>query len=201
MTLISVHAASGSCSHGQVIACHLGSIASGASDTITIVARPTTTGQLRNTGSVASATADANPSNNIAHASTQIRPGPAALRLTKSANVRQAGPGQAFSFTITVGSLGPAPALNLRVCDRLGSGMTYISVDHATFHHGVPCWKISSLAKGKRRSFLVWVRGSTANGPRPLANVATASADGVRTRTVRATVHLVGVAPPPSVTG
>ena len=75
--------------------------------------------------------------------------------------------------------------------------MTYISVPGATFRHGTPCWTIHSLAKGKRRKFVVKVRAPMVSGPRRLTNVATASADGVRTHKVHATVELVGAPPPP----
>jgi uncharacterized repeat protein (TIGR01451 family) len=106
-------------------------------------------------------------------------------------------PGQALSFTIRVRSLGPAPALAVKVCDRLGSGMTFISVHGATFRHRIPCWTVASLAKGKQRRFVVKVRTPMADGPRRLTNSATATADGVRKRTAHATVRLVGHVPPP----
>ena len=197
VTLVSVHTSSGSCLHGHPIVCKLGSIASDASDTITIVAKPTVLDQLRNTASVASATRDPNPANNIAHVTTHVHRGPAALRLTKSANVRKVKPGQAFSFTIAVRSLGPEPALAIKVCDPLGSGMTFISVQGASLHAGIPCWRIASLAKGKLRRFLVRVRAPMVKGPRVLTNSATASADGVRMRRARARVRLVGERPAP----
>ena len=196
VTLVSVHTSSGSCSKGHPITCRLDSIASGASDRIAIVAKPTSTGELRNSASVRSATPDPDGANNLSHATTMVRPGPAALRLTKTAGAHIVAPGQAFSFTIAVHSLGPEPALRVQVCDRLGSGMAFISVDHATFRHGSACWMISSLAKGKARRYVVKVRAlALASGARRLTNVATASAEDVRTRTARASVT---VAAPPA---
>ena len=196
VTLVSVHTSSGSCSKGHPITCRLDSIASGASDKITIVAKPTSTGELRNSASVRSATPDPDGANNLSHVTTMVRPGPAALRLTKTASRHTVAPGQTFSFTIAVHSLGPEPALRVQVCDRLGSGMAFISVDHATFRHGSACWKISSLAKGKARRYVVKVRAlALAIGARRLTNVATTSAEDVRTRTARASVT---VAAPPA---
>ncbi len=196
VTLVSVHTSSGSCSKVDPITCRLDSIASGASDKITIVAKPTSTGELRNSASVRSATADSDGANNLSHVTTMVRPGPAALRLTKTASRHTVAPGQTFSFTIAVHSLGPEPALRVQVCDRLGSGMAFISVDHATFRHGSACWKISSLAKGKARRYVVRVRAlALASGARRLTNVATTSAEDVRTRTARASVT---VAAPPA---
>ncbi len=197
VTVVSVHSTSGSCTKGHPVTCKLGSIASGATDTIAIVAKPTTIGELRNTASVTSSTPDPNPANNMSHVTTKVRPGPAALRLTKTAGTRTVAPGHTFSFTIAVRSLGPQPALGVQVCDRLGTGMAFTSVDHATFRHGSACWNIAALAKGKVRRFVVKVRAlAVVSGGRRLTNVATAKADGVRARTARASVM---VAAPPAV--
>jgi large repetitive protein len=205
VTVLSVHPSTGSCQrpHKHAITCTLAAIANGASAsasasaTIRIVAKPTSIGKLRNTASVASPTPEPHPANNTAHVVTKVRPGPAALRLTKTASTHRVKPGQAFSFAITVHSLGPEPALRVQVCDRLGSGMAFISVDHASFSHGRACWKIDSLAKGKVRRYVVKARAlAVATGGRRLINVATARADGVRTKTARASVV---VAPPPQV--
>ena len=200
---VSVHAAA-ACSKGHTIICKLGSIPSGTSVKLTIVARPTVTGRLRNSASVASVTPDPDVANNLAHATVSVGPGPAGLRLTKTASRRQVAAGQAFGFTIVVRSLGPQAALRVTVCDRLGSGMTFISARGASFRHGSPCWTVSSLAKNGRRRFAVRVRAGLFGGRRRLINMATASAEGVRRRTARATVRVVGKppAPPPGgVTG
>ena len=195
--LVSARTRSGSCSVRHPLTCKLGSIPSGATDTIKVIAKPTSIGTLRNSATVRSATPDPNAANNLAHVTTKVRPGPAALRLTKSASTRTVAPGQTLSFTITVRSLGPEAALKIQVCDRLGSGMAFTSTDGARFKHGNACWTIASLAKGKARRFVVHVRALTdANGASRLTNVATASADGVRTRTAKASVML---APAPAV--
>ena len=197
VTVASAGTAGGSCAKGHTIVCKLGSIPSGTSVKITIVARPMVTGSLRNSASVASPTPDPDQGNNVAHVTANVRPGPAGLRLSKTASRRQVAPGQAFGFTIVVRSLGPQAALGVKVCDRLGSGMTFISARGASFRHGSPCWTISSLAKNRRRRFDVRVRAGLLGGRRRLINAATASADGVRRRTAQATVKLVGKPPVP----
>jgi uncharacterized repeat protein (TIGR01451 family) len=190
--LVSISSPDGSCSGDSTVLCHLGSIASGATAQITTVAQPTATGQLRNSASVASPTPDPDVANNVAHASTDVHAGPASLKVTKRASRRTVGPGQGLTFTITVRSLGPEPALAVKVCDRLGSGMTFVSARGASFHDGTPCWKLSSLAKDEQRSFVVRVRAPRLAGPRVLTNTATASAEEVPTRSARARVKLVG---------
>ena len=195
--IVSAHVPGGSCSKHSPIVCKLGSIANGQSATITIEVKPESTGRLRNSAAVASPTPDPDPNNNLAEATVNVQPGKASLSITKTADRNTVGPGEALSFTIAVRSHGPEPALAVKVCDQLGSGMTFISVPGASFRHGTPCWTISSLAKGKQRRFVVDVRAPMIAGPRRLANSATAIADGVRKRTVRATVELVGEPPPP----
>ena len=195
MTVLSVHTSSGSCKRDHTITCRLASIAKGARDRIKDRCETESIGELRNAASVVSPTADPDHANNAAHVTTKVRPGPAQLRLTKTASRRIVTSGERFSFTIAVRSLGPEPALGVQVCDRLGSGMAFISVDHASFKHGSPCWKIGSLAKGTARRYVVHVRAlGVVTGGNRLTNVATATADGVRTRTARASVK---VAPPP----
>ncbi len=187
----------GSCSKHAPIVCKLGSIAEDHSARIKIVIKPMSTGRLRNSAVVTSPTSDPNAGNDVADATVNVHPGKSSLSIKKAADRRTVSPGQALSFTITVRSLGPEPAFAVKVCDQLGSGMTFISVHGASFQHGNPCWTISSLAKGKQRRFAVDVRAPMVDGPRWLANSATATADGVRKRTVRATVELVGEPPPP----
>ena len=195
--IVSAHVPGGSCSKHTPIVCNLGSIANGHSTTIKIVAKPKSTGHLRNSAVVTSPTPDPDVHNDVADATINVQPGKASLSIKKSADRRTVRPGQPLSFSITVRSLGPFPALAVKVCDQLGSGMTFLSVHGATFHHGNPCWTIASLAKGKQRRFAVNVRAPMVDGPRRLTNSATASADGVRKRTVRAAVELLGAPPPP----
>ena len=199
--IVSVHAPGGSCSKRRPIVCKLSSIASGANAKITIVAQPTVPGSLRNSAGVTSATPDPKGTNNLSHVSTKVRPGPAGLRLSKTASDRRVSPGETFSFTIGVRSVGPEPALKIKVCDRLGSFLTFVSVDHAASRGGIPCWTISSLAKGRVKRFVVRVRAPSldcvpVDCPGVLTNVATATAEGVRMRTARATVVVVGEPPP-----
>jgi len=196
LKLVSVQGAGASCTHGAPITCKLTSIPSGGHNKITVVGRPSKSGQLRNSATVVSPTPDPNMTNNESRVATDVHPGHAALRLTKTPSRRTVHPGQKFSFTIAVRSLGPAPATQIKLCDVLGSGMTFVSVHGAAFSHGNPCWKISSLAKGKQRRFKVGVRAAMVSGPRRLTNTATVSASGVRKQRVRATVKLVGALPP-----
>ena len=195
--LVSAHVHGGTCFKHTPVVCHLGSIAKGHTAKVTLVAKPTSTGELRNATVVTSPTPDPNVHNDTAHAKVKVGPGKASLSISKTASRRTVGPGQTISFTITVRSNGPSPALAVKVCDQLGSGMTFIAVHGATFHNDNPCWTIRSLAKGKQRKYVVRARAPMIFGPRRLTNTATVSADGVRKRTARTAVELVGAPPPP----
>jgi len=73
MTFVSATPSQGTCVNSPPVSCSLGSILSGASATITLVARSTTVlGPAVNTATVSSAEVDPNPANNTATATTTI---------------------------------------------------------------------------------------------------------------------------------
>jgi uncharacterized repeat protein (TIGR01451 family) len=76
MTLVSATPSSGSCSGTTTITCNLGSLASAESATITIVATPTGTGPMTNVATVASDTADDDPTDNTGQVTFTILPAP-----------------------------------------------------------------------------------------------------------------------------
>jgi uncharacterized repeat protein (TIGR01451 family) len=71
-SLVSASASQGSCSGSATVTCPLGSLASGASATVTIVVRPGSAATLSNSASVSSSTADPTSGNNQASASTTV---------------------------------------------------------------------------------------------------------------------------------
>ena len=72
VTLVSVSTSQGTCSGTTAIVCSLGSLAGGASATITIVVQPQSPGTLTNVVTVTGSQPDANPSNNTAAATTTV---------------------------------------------------------------------------------------------------------------------------------
>jgi uncharacterized repeat protein (TIGR01451 family) len=69
---VSAAASPGSCSGTAPVTCDLGTLASGASATVTIVATATTSGTLTNTASVAGVESDPDTANNAATAETGV---------------------------------------------------------------------------------------------------------------------------------
>lgn len=76
VTFVSSSASQGSCTGTITVTCSLGSLANGASATVSIVLTPTAAGTLSNTASVSSAVADPNTANNAATASTTVNAPP-----------------------------------------------------------------------------------------------------------------------------
>lgn len=73
VSLISRTTTKGTCTGSSTVSCSLGSLATGATATVTIVVRPRTTGSLTNLASVSATTPDGNTGNNTAVATTLVR--------------------------------------------------------------------------------------------------------------------------------
>jgi len=120
VTMVSVAPSKGSCSGTTTISCALGIFPGGASATIDIVVTvsPAASGSLTNTASVSAVTADPNPANNTATATTTIVNG-ADLSLTKTGSPDPVHTGQTLTYTLTVHNGGPFAASNVSVSDQL----------------------------------------------------------------------------------
>jgi len=120
VTLVSATPSKGSCSGTTTISCALGIFPGGASATIDIVVTvsPAASGSLTNTASVSAVTADPNPANNTATATTTIVNG-ADLSLTKTGSPDPVHTGQTLTYTLTVHNGGPFAASNVSVSDQL----------------------------------------------------------------------------------
>jgi uncharacterized repeat protein (TIGR01451 family) len=73
--LVTVASTQGSCSTaGRLVSCNLGTLPSGASETVAISVIPQTRGTITNTAAVAALTPDPNLANNAAVERTTVRP-------------------------------------------------------------------------------------------------------------------------------
>jgi uncharacterized repeat protein (TIGR01451 family) len=107
--------------------CAFDSLASGASETMTIdvTVLPQTTGLLQNDASVSSDTADTNNINDYATEPTTVQP-EADLQLVKVDSPDPVVAGELLSYTITVENLGPSTARDVEVVDTLPSGVSFV---------------------------------------------------------------------------
>ncbi len=113
---------------GGTITCTNASLAVGSAVfTLTVAIAPSTTGTISNTATVSAATADPNPGNNSATATTLI--GSAAdISVTKVDTPDPVLAGSNLTYTITVGNAGPSNAPTASLTDTLPSGTTFVSL-------------------------------------------------------------------------
>ena len=126
----------------------IGTLARGASATLTIVAKTLQTGLITNAVTVNSTTLDPNPDNS---ASVDINVQPAA-NLVVSKNVDNPTPtvGQNVTFTVTVINKGPSDATGVIVNDQLPEGLQFVSANPqpGTYDPSTGIWNIGDLAAG-----------------------------------------------------
>jgi uncharacterized repeat protein (TIGR01451 family) len=85
LTFSSASSSQGTCVNGGALSCSVGTLAGGASATITVVVTPNQTGTATNTATVSANESDPNLANNSASATTTILPAPTGLlRVTTS---------------------------------------------------------------------------------------------------------------------
>ncbi|GIK40830.1 MAG: hypothetical protein BroJett011_46630 [Chloroflexota bacterium] len=113
----------GSCSGTTLVTCNLGTLAGGATATITIVVTPTVEGVvITNQAEVTATEPDPNLANNTASEDTLIRPA-ADLSITKTGSPDPAKVNEPLTYTLTVTNTGPDDANNVVVTDTLPAGI------------------------------------------------------------------------------
>jgi uncharacterized repeat protein (TIGR01451 family) len=194
-TVVSVRSSQGSCSRRIPITCELGAIAAGESVTITMVIKPRETGRARNAASATSCCGtDTTPNNNMDTVDVNVRK--VQLKVTKVASSSSVRAGETLNYRIRVSNPSKGEARNVKVCDRLPSGMSFVSSSpKAKRSGGQRCWRIKSLKAGKSETFRVTVRTAKgANGRK--VNRATVNSGDVQPAIARRPVRVRGVATP-----
>jgi uncharacterized repeat protein (TIGR01451 family) len=194
-TVVSVSTTAGSCTEAIPITCELDRIESGASVTITVVIKPRVSGRARNAASATSCCGtDTTPNNNMDTVDIQVRK--VALKLSKVASRSSVAAGDTLSYRIRVRNPSKGEARNVKVCDRLPSGLSFVSSKpRARRSGGQRCWTIKSLKAGKSRTFRVTVRTSKgANGRK--VNRATLSGPDTKRLRAKDPIRVLGQATP-----
>ncbi|MCB0055237.1 MAG: DUF11 domain-containing protein, partial [Caldilinea sp.] len=166
LSLVSITASGGGACAGTL--CQFGTVGSGNSRTVTVVARvgSDVLGDVTNTAAVDSVDNAAGSPRTDSETTTVIAS--ATLAVTKVALTDPASAGGTALYQIVVTNEGPSDAQSVVVTDTLPAGMTYAGGDVACTASGqdVTC-TVATLAAGASRSFLVQ------------ANVASDLADGI----------------------
>jgi len=141
VTLVSINASQGTgCTpigNNQYL-CSLGTVANGATATITILVKPTAPGCITNTASVSSGTTEITEldlCNNMASTCTLVkRDAEANLVITKTHTPNQVTLCTPITYTLTVTNLGPSPATGIVLVDHLPANVTVLSVCSSQGH-------------------------------------------------------------------
>lgn len=196
--LVSVRTPQGTCTRRLPLSCQLGMIASGTSVTVTVVLKPRNTGSARNAVSAIGEGTDRTPSNNLARADINARPVP--LRITKVASRTSVRGGDTLRYRIRVQNPTRGEARDVRVCDRLPSGLRFVRSQPRSARQGNQrCWTIKRLGARQQRTFTVTVRAAKGAHGRKTNTVTATSPDGARSVRARAHVRVSGA--PTPVTG
>jgi uncharacterized repeat protein (TIGR01451 family) len=180
VTLVSAPAA---CSGTTTLTCDLGTLADGASATVTITVQPTAAGTLTNTASVEANEHDPEMANNTAIATTTVTAS-ADLAVAKADSPDPVLTGKDLTYTLTVSNAGPSAAANAVLDDSLPANTTFRSLaapagwsctTPAVGGTGIVHCDTASLAAGASASFTLVVRVSGAAGGTTLSNTATVS--------------------------
>ena len=143
---------------GGTVTCNLGSLAPGASATVSIVVTaPAEGGQITNTASVTAETADQNPNNNSATATTTVE-AVTDLAIDKSGPATAVA-GTNITYTLAVTNNGPSSSTGGTVTDVLPAGATFVSASGAcTNAAGTVSCSVGALAAGATQTFTITVR-------------------------------------------
>ncbi|RIJ41670.1 CARDB domain-containing protein [Pontibacter oryzae] len=146
LTVLSTSASQGSVSNNTW---SVGSLASGATQTLTIVARPNTSNtSISLTGTQTHTEYDAVASNNAATVTVNVKPA-ADIAVT---NTVSAGPyyvGNNVTYTVTATNNGPNSVSDVTVTDKLPAGVTFVSSSAgASYNATTGVWTIPTLNSG-----------------------------------------------------
>jgi uncharacterized repeat protein (TIGR01451 family) len=158
----------------------LGTVASGATPTLTLVAKvlaPSSgpVSQQENTATATSTTPDLFPENNTGTSS--VTPKQADLEIFKTVNNKEPSIGETIEYTLTVDNLGTDTATNVRVQDILPVGLTFVLATPSVggYDAGTGTWTVGTVTTADTPTLVIYAKVTSATGG-TLTNTATVSA-------------------------
>jgi uncharacterized repeat protein (TIGR01451 family) len=169
----------GTCSGAAPVRCALGTITAGSTVTITLIGRAQVAGSLVNRATATAKQPDPRPANNVAKTTTAVR---GTLRVTKRADRSIVLAGARIGYVIRVANPTRVAVENARICDRLPTGLAFVSSSpRAVRSGGRYCWALGTVAAHRSKSVTLTTRTLRGASGR-VRNVATLTARGVVAR-------------------
>ena len=175
LTYVSSSAAQGSYNSSTGV-WTVGTLASGASTTLTITATTTAATQITNIATVTGTDeVDAAPPSQLTSSATLAPIAETDLALTKSVNNPTPAVGTNVTFTLTVTNNGPNTATGVTATDVLPAGLTFVSdtASQGSYNASNGVWSIGTVASGA--------------APITLSLITTVTTGGVKTNTATVT--------------
>ncbi len=201
-TLVSAAASQGVVTtYGNTVICSVGSLSTGATATVTVVATPGLAGLLTNTANVAASESDLNPANNTASAVTAVGLPLADVGVTQTAPAN-AVVGSNVTFIVTVTNNGPETALAVAVTDPLPAGLNYVSatpsVGSAVNLAGTVSASLGNLNAGASATVTIVAQAASTGTLTNIVTVTTGSSDTNSANNTSAAVFVVN-SPAPNI--
>ncbi len=142
----------------------VGSLAAGATGTLSIAARVDTAGTKANTAQVTAADQvdpDSTPGNNVAGEDDQdsviVTPPIIDLSLTKQVDNTSPNVGDTVTFTVTVSNAGPDAATGVVVTDQVPAGLSILSStpSQGAYSNATGVWAVGTLGSGETGSLTI----------------------------------------------
>ncbi|MFA4928398.1 MAG: hypothetical protein WC558_07770 [Patulibacter sp.] len=188
---------------GSSASCRLGAIAPGQTVTVDVRVTPESPGDLRNTVSVqAAGQGEQRVLDNTAVAGVRVNVRRSAATIRKTASKREVRGGERVTFTITA-KMGKHAGSDVRICDRLPRGLTFVRATGARFSRGQACWTVPFMRANQTKRFRIVARTERSDETRTVRNRAVLSGRNVSRRSASATVRVTPAlaARPGGVTG
>ncbi len=140
----------------------IGSLANGASATLTLFATVVSGAAQTNTATISHTdSVDSNPANNSASATET--PQQADVAVTKSVDVARPNVGDTVTFTVSAANAGPNRATNVQVTDLLPPGLTFVSaLPSASYNSTTGVWTVGTLNNGGNTTLQIKATVATA---------------------------------------
>jgi uncharacterized repeat protein (TIGR01451 family) len=118
------------------------------------------------------------------------KPERTAISVHKGSNRVTVQGGKNVKFTIRFKVTGKAAAINVRVCDRLPSAMTFVSAPGAKFVKGQACWTRKNVKRGTTLVFRVTAKVDNSVGVGKACNNVVATAGNANAKRARVCVNV-----------